>query len=439
MLKVAKFGGSSLAGAEQFRKVKQIIESDPARMCVVVSAAGKRHKKDSKITDLLYLTHAHINYGVSHEDIFSMIEQRYYGIRDELGLHYDLESEFEKLRGELNQDIPVDYLVSRGEYLTARLMSEYLGFGFIDAAECVFFNYDGQINYEKTYAAIAERAVHSPRFVMPGFYGGGADGRIHTLPRGGSDISGALLASASGSDAYENWTDVPGIFRADPAIVPSARAIPAMAYDEVRELAYMGANVLHEDAVTPARRMGIPIHIRSTMQPDAPGTLVSSQSPPSACPVTGIAGRKGYCSIQVEKENMNSAVGYCRRILSVLETHEIPFDHIATGLGSISFIAPAAAVSACREALLSDISAAVRPDSICVADGLAMVSIVGRDMAGRPGVSGRLLCALGRAGINVRMVVQGTREINITVGISEPEYEKAVHAVHGEFFPEAPQ
>ena len=252
-------------------------------------------------------------------------------------------------------------------------------------------------------------------------------------------VDDADAASASGSDAYENWTDVPGIFRADPAIVPSARAIPAMAYDEVRELAYMGANVLHEDAVTPARRMGIPIHIRSTMQPDAPGTLVSSQSPPSACPVTGIAGRKGYCSIQVEKENMNSAVGYCRRILSVLETHEIPFDHIATGLGSISVIAPAAAVSACREALLSDISAAVRPDSICVADGLAMVSIVGRDMAGRPGVSGRLLCALGRAGINVRMVVQGTREINITVGISEPEYEKAVHAVHGEFFPEAPQ
>ena len=211
-------------------------------------------------------------------------------------------------------------------------------------------------------------------------------------------------------------------------------------YEEVFTRArYMGANVLHEDAVTPARRMGIPIHIRSTMQPDAPGTLVSSQSPPSACPVTGIAGRKGYCSIQVEKENMNSAVGYCRRVLSVLETHEIPFDHIATGLGSISFIAPAAAVSACREALLSDISAAVHPDSICVADGLAMVSIVGRDMAGKPGVSGRLLCALGRAGINVRMIVQGTREINITVGISEPEYEKAVHAVHGEFFPEAPQ
>ena len=219
----------------------------------------------------------------------------------------------------------------------------------------------------------------------------------------------------------------------------SARAIPAMAYDEVRELAYMGANVLHEDAVTPARRMGIPIHIRSTMQPDAPGTLVSSQSPPSACPVTGIAGRKGYCSIQVEKENMNSAVGYCRRILSVLERHGVPFDHIATGLGSISFIAPAAAVWACREALLSDISAAVRPDSICVADGLAMVSIVGRDMAGKPGVSSRLLGALGRAGVNVRMIVQGTREINITVGVSEPEYENSVRAIHSEFFPEAPQ
>ena len=310
---------------------------------------------------------------------------------------------------------------------------------FLDPAELHFFDADGVPQHKLAEQALMHRLHDMERAVMPGFYGGGADGRIHTLPRGGSDISGALLASASGSDAYENWTDVPGIFRADPAIVPSARAIPAMAYDEVRELAYMGANVLHEDAVTPARRMGIPIHIRSTMQPDAPGTLVSSQSPPSACPVTGIAGRRGYCSIQVEKENMNSAVGYCRRILSVLETHEIPFDHIATGLGSISFIAPAAAVSACREALLSDISAAVRPDSICVADGLAMVSIVGRDMAGKPGVSGRLLCALGRAGINVRMIVQGTREINITVGISEPEYEKAVHAVHGEFFPEAPQ
>ena len=274
MLKVAKFGGSSLAGAEQFRKVKQIIESDPARMCVVVSAAGKRHKKDSKITDLLYLTHAHINYGVSHEDIFSMIEQRYYGIRDELGLHYDLESEFEKLRGELNQDIPVDYLVSRGEYLTARLMSEYLGFGFIDAAECVFFNYDGQINYEKTYAAIAERAVHSPRFVMPGFYGVMPNGAIHVMTRGGSDITGAIVANALDADIYENWTDVSGILMADPKVVKEPRPIPYITYQELRELSYMGASVLHEESILPVKEKNIPLNIRNTNRPEDPGTMI---------------------------------------------------------------------------------------------------------------------------------------------------------------------
>ena len=438
MLKVAKFGGSSMADAKQFEKVRDIVRADPARRVIVVSAAGKRDADDHKLTDLLYLCHAHLQYGVSCESIFQMICERYIAIRDACGLSVDIEAELDVLRQQLRSGISEEELVSRGEYFSALLMADYLGYSFLDAELWVRFRFDGTIDKEASYAAL-QRLAEGRRVVIPGFYGVTPDGKIRTFSRGGSDITGALAAAALNADVYENWTDVPGIFRADPAIVPSARAIPAMAYDEVRELAYMGANVLHEDAVTPARRMGIPIHIRSTMQPDAPGTLVSSQSPPSACPVTGIAGRKGYCSIQVEKENMNSAVGYCRRILSVLETHEIPFDHIATGLGSISFIAPAAAVSACREALLSDISAAVRPDSICVADGLAMVSIVGRDMAGKPGLSGRLLCALGRAGINVRMIVQGTREINITVGISEPEYEKAVHAVHGEFFPEAPQ
>ena len=438
MLKVTKFGGSSLCDSAGFSRVREIVLADPARRVVVVSAAGRRHAADHKITDLLYLCHAHLQYGVSCWDLWRRIADRYREIRDGCCLTLPIEAELDAIYAAMRRDTPQDWIVSRGEYLSARLMADLLGFEFVDAKDWLLFDAAGRIRQAASYAALGSLA-DGRKIVTPGFYGALPDGAVHTLPRGGSDVTGALAAAALHADLYENWTDVPGIFRADPAIVPSARAIPAMAYDEVRELAYMGANVLHEDAVTPARRMGIPIHIRSTMQPDAPGTLVSSQSPPSACPVTGIAGRKGYCSIQVEKENMNSAVGYCRRILSVLETHEIPFDHIATGLGSISFIAPAAAVSACREALLSDISAAVRPDSICVADGLAMVSIVGRDMAGKPGVSGRLLCALGRAGINVRMIVQGTREINITVGISEPEYEKAVHAVHGEFFPEAPQ
>lgn len=426
-MKTAKFGGTSLADAARFRQVKRIVSTDPELRFVVVSAPGKRSAEDKKVTDLLYDCHAAVKTGTDPETAFAPVAARFRQIVQELDLAIDLESELRQIEAALASGASEAYCVSRGEYLSGRMLAALLGWPFLDPAELHFFDADGFPQHKLAERSLTRRLRDMERAVMPGFYGGG------------SDISGALLASAAGSDAYENWTDVAGIFRADPAIVPSARAIPAMAYDEVRELAYMGANVLHEDAVTPARRMGIPIHIRSTMQPDTPGTLVSSQSPPSVCPVTGIAGRKGYCSIQVEKENMNSAVGYCRRILSVLETHEVPFDHIATGLGSISFIAPVAAVSACREALLSDISAAVRPDSICVADGLAMVSIVGRDMAGRPGVSGRLLCALGRAGINVRMIVQGTREINITVGISEPEYEKAVHAVHGEFFPEAPQ
>lgn len=396
-MKTAKFGGTSLADAARFRQVKRIVSADPELRFVVVSAPGKRSAEDKKVTDLLYDCHAAVKTGADPETAFAPVAARFRQIAQELRLGIDLEAELRQIEKDLRSGASAAYCASRGEYLSGRMLAALLGWPFLDPAELHFFDADGVPQHKLAEQALMRRLRDMERAVMP------------------------------------------GIFRADPALVPSARAIPAMAYDEVRELAYMGANVLHEDAVTPARRMGIPIHIRSTMQPDAPGTLVSSQSPPSACPVTGIAGRKGYCSIQVEKENMNSAVGYCRRILSVLETHEIPFDHIATGLGSISFIAPAAAVSACREALLSDISAAVRPDSICVADGLAMVSIVGRDMAGKPGVSGRLLCALGRAGINVRMIVQGTREINITVGISEPEYEKAVHAVHGEFFPEAPR
>ena len=377
-MKTAKFGGTSLADAARFRQVKRIVSADPELRFVVVSAPGKRSAEDKKVTDLLYDCHAAVKTGTDPGTAFAPVAARFRQIVQELDLAIDLESELRQIEAALASGASEAYCVSRGEYLSGRMLAALLGWPFLDPAELHFFDADGFPQHKLAERSLTRRLRDMERAVMPGFYGGGADGRIHTLPRGGSDISGALLASASGSDAYENWTD-------------------------------------------------------------APGTLVSSQSPPSACPVTGIAGRKGYCSIQVEKENMNSAVGYCRRILSVLETHEIPFDHIATGLGSISFIAPAAAVSACREALLSDISAAVRPDSICVADGLAMVSIVGRDMAGRPGVSGRLLCALGRAGINVRMIVQGTREINITVGISEPEYEKAVHAVHGEFFPEAPQ
>ena len=436
MMKTAKFGGTSLADAARFLQVKRIILSDPEIRFVVVSAPGKLSADDEKITDLLYACHAAVKVGVCPEHALAPIAARFRQIARELGLGSSLEPEFQRIENTLLSGASAAYCVSRGEYLSGRILSALLGWPFLDPASLHFFDAGGVLAPETAIRALNHELQGMERAVMPGFYGGSAEGSIHTLPRGGSDISGALLAGASGSDTYENWTDVPGVFRADPALVPCAKAIPTMTYDEVRELAYMGANVLHEDAVIPTRRMGIPIRIRSTMEPDAPGTRISSKSRTSACPVTGIAGRKGYSSIRVEKERMNDAVGYCRRILSVLESHRVPLDHIATEPGSISFIVPTRAVSVCRDALLSDIFTAVIPDSICVADGLALVSIVGRDMAGKPGVSGRLLGALGRESISVRLIAQGTRGINITVGVSETEYEKAVCAVHGEFFPD---
>ena len=435
MLKVAKFGGSSLAGAEQFRKVKQIIESDPARMCVVVSAAGKRHKKDSKITDLLYLTHAHINYGVSHEDIFSMIEQRYYGIRDELGLHYDLESEFEKLRGELNQDIPVDYLVSRGEYLTARLMSEYLGFGFIDAAECVFFNYDGQINYEKTYAAIAERAVHSPRFVMPGFYGVMPNGAIHVMTRGGSDITGAIVANALDADIYENWTDVSGILMADPRIVENPRPIPRITYAELREMAFMGASVLHEESILPVKEKGISLNIRNTNRPDEPGTFIvehiESESELER-PITGIAGRRNFTILTVLKRNMNASTTLCNA-LEILDRYHASVEHITLGLDSFALVVSSAALENTLYDVIADIQKTCRPDDVRVQDGIALVAAVGRKMPARPGTSGKLFQALGEHGLNIRTIAQGADELSIIVGVENCDFEKAIRVLYDGF------
>ena len=434
MLKVAKFGGSSLAGAEQFRKVKQIIESDPARMCVVVSAAGKRHKKDSKITDLLYLTHAHINYGVSHEDIFSMIEQRYYGIRDELGLHYDLESEFEKLRGELNQDIPVDYLVSRGEYLTARLMSEYLGFGFIDAAECVFFNYDGQINYEKTYAAIAERAVHSPRFVMPGFYGVMPNGAIHVMTRGGSDITGAIVANALDADIYENWTDVSGILMADPKVVKEPRPIPYITYQELRELSYMGASVLHEEAIFPVRSEGIPINIRNTNEPDNSGTwIVESTCQKSKFVITGIAGKRGFCSVNIEKDMMNSEIGFGRRILQAFEDNGISFEHVPSGIDTMTVFVHQDEFMDKEQNVVAAIHRLAKPDMIDIEGDLALIAVVGRGMRSTRGTAGRIFSALAHANINVKMIDQGSSELNIIIGVSDGDFENAIRAIYNMF------
>ena len=440
MLKVAKFGGSSLAGADQFRKVKEIIEADPGRMCVVVSAAGKRDKKDSKITDLLYLTHAHINYGVSHEDIFSMIEQRYYGIRDELGLAYDLESEFEKLRSELNRDIPVDYLVSRGEYLTARLMAEYLGYGFLDAAECVFFGYDGQIDYKRTYETIARKASKMPRFVMPGFYGSMPNNRIRCMTRGGSDISGAIVANALDADIYENWTDVSGILMADPKVVENPRPIKYITYQELRELSYMGASVLHEESILPVKEKNIPLNIRNTNRPQDAGTMImetiDSSLPQSKRLITGIAGRRSFTVLTVYQKHIATDTLIVRKTLEMLEACKVEVEHITLGEDSFNIVMPTDQIRDRIYDIIGEIKRQFKPDRIKTEDNIALIACVGRHMVSVPGSSARLFGALGENRINIRMIAQGSEEISIIVGVDNRDFERTIRTLYDGFMNE---
>ena len=440
MLKVAKFGGSSLAGADQFRKVKEIIEADPGRMCVVVSAAGKRDKKDSKITDLLYLTHAHINYGVSHEDIFSMIEQRYYGIRDELGLAYDLESEFEKLRSELNRDIPVDYLVSRGEYLTARLMAEYLGYGFLDAAECVFFGYDGQIDYKRTYETIARKASKMPRFVMPGFYGSMPNNRIRCMTRGGSDISGAIVANALDADIYENWTDVSGILMADPKVVENPRPIKYITYQELRELSYMGASVLHEESILPVKEKNIPLNIRNTNRPQDAGTMImetiDSSLPQSKRLITGIAGRRSFTVLTVYQKHIATDTLIVRKNLEMLEACKVEVEHITLGVDSFNIVMPTDQIRDRIYDIIGEIKRQFKPDRIKTEDNIALIACVGRHMVSVPGSSARLFGALGENRINIRMIAQGSEEISIIVGVDNRDFERTIRTLYDGFMNE---
>lgn len=436
MLKVVKFGGSSLAGAEQFRRVKEIIQADSSRMCVIVSAAGKRNKKDNKITDLLYLTHAHINYGVSHEDIFSMIESRYYEIRDELDLKFDLESEFAKLRYELDKDISIDYLVSRGEYLTAKLMSEYLGYGFIDAAECVFFSYDGQIDYEKTYATIAEKAVHSPKFVMPGFYGALPNGRIHVMTRGGSDISGAIVSNALDADVYENWTDVSGILMADPKVVDNPKPIEYITYQELRELSYMGASVLNEESILPVREKNIPLNIRNSNCPQDPGTMILETIDENAVKgrlITGIAGRRNFTVLTIYQKHIATDTRIIRKTLEMLETYKVEVEHITLGVDSFNVVMPTAQINDCIYDIISDIKKQLKPDRIKMDDNIALIASVGRRMVSVPGSSAKLFGALGENNINIRMIAQGSEEISIIVGVDNKDFERTIRTLYEGF------
>ena len=434
-MKVAKFGGSSVAGAGQFRKVKAIVESDPERRIVVISAAGKRDADDHKLTDLLYLCHAHLNYGVSCRDIFHTIQQRLTDIRDELGLKYDVEAELSALEKSLSKDSQVDFLVSRGEYFTSRLMAEFLGYTFVDAADCVFFNFDGSIDFEHTYEAIAAASEQYGRIVIPGFYGKVSTGRIKVMTRGGSDITGSLAAVAVNAEVYENWTDVSGILMADPRIVANPEPIKKITYAELRELAFMGATVLHEESVQPVREKGIPLNIRNTNRPQDPGTMIVGSIDRENSDerfITGIAGRRNFTIITMQKHDMNTSL-MLRQALEVFDRYHAPVEHIALGLDSFALVTSSTGLGESVYQLMGELQKTCRPDKLEQQDGISLVAAVGRKMPFRPGTSGKLFRALGEAGVNIRTIAQGADELSIIVGVSNSDYETAIRVLYDGF------
>ena len=435
MLKAVKFGGSSVAGAEQFEKVKHIIEADASRRVVVVSAAGKRSSDDHKLTDLLYLCHAHLTYGVSCDEIMDTIEQRFVQIRDALGLSLDVEGEMARLRGRLNRDMSVDELVSRGEYFTARLMAEYLGFAFIDAADCVFFGYDGQLDRERTDRAVADALQANGKILLPGFYGRLPNGKVKVMSRGGSDITGALAAAAVGADVYENWTDVSGILMADPRIVDNPRPIEKITYAELRELAFMGASVMHEESIQPVKEKGIALNIRNTNRPEDPGTMIVGDAEDRGEDdrfITGIAGKRNFTILTVSKHNMNANHTLCQA-LEIMDRYHAPVEHISLGMDSFALVSGSATMGDALYDVLADIRKTCRPDDIRVQDDIALVAAVGRKMSSRPGVSGRLFRALGESGVNIRTIAQGADELAITVGVDNKDFETAIRVMYNGF------
>ena len=436
MLKVTKFGGSSMADAGQYRKIRDILVADPGRRVVVVSAAGKRDKKDHKITDLLYLCHAHTQYGVDCTAIFEQITARYLQIRDDLDIQLDLEQEFAALKMRLDaKAVTADELASRGEYFSAKLMAAYLGFEFVDAADWIFFKMDGTVDEETSYAAL-QKLVRGKGVVIPGFYGIMPDGHIKTFTRGGSDITGALAAAALDADVYENWTDVSGILMADPRIVDDPQPIPEVTYDELRELSYAGANVLHEGTILPVREKGIPVNIRNTNAPEDPGTIIREDFDGDIDPhrvITGITGKKDFSIITIFKRGLTSQVGVLRKILTVLERHHISVDFVPNGIDNVSLVMPTEVIAPQLYAILAELQRDLEPDNITVMDQIAIVAAVGHRMAGRPGVSGQIFAALGQAGINIRMINQGPDELNIIFGVENKDFKSAIRVLYDSF------
>ena len=434
MIKIAKFGGSSVASAEQFRKVKAIVEADPDRRFVVVSAAGKRFDGDNKITDLLLLVNAHIQYHVDCTALLADIEQRFVEIADELGLKWPVHEKFETFARNIKKHSP-EYIVARGEWFTAHLMAEYLDLPFVDAADVVVFHHDGNVDMERTAARLKDVMVRKGCFVLPGFYGATVDGQIKLFQRGGGDITGAILARCIDAGLYENWTDVSGFLSADPRIVDHPRSIRRITFDEMRELSYMGASVLQEEAIFPVREAGIPLVIKNTNAPSDPGTIISEHAKEGESEpiITGVSGKRGFLAINVARDRTTSRIGFMRRALSVFERYNVSVEHMPTGVDQFAAVVQAEDVHDSLYSLIADIQEEVQPLQIEVVEDLALIATVGRNLHGRAGVAGHLFGMLGQAGVSVRMITQGCDEINIIVGVEEKDFETAIRTIYKAF------
>ena len=432
---ITKFGGSSLADANQFKKVKDIIMSNPDRKYVVPSAPGKRNPNDSKVTDLLYLCHAHVETKISLDDVFNHINERYSSIVKNLNLNFNIEEHLSIVKKDLESGASREYAASRGEYLNGLILANYLGFEFIDAKYVIKFNDDGSLDSDATNNALKEKLSNVKNAVIPGFYGSDKSGNIITFSRGGSDITGALVARSISADLYENWTDVSGFLMADPRIVKDPNPINTITYAELRELSYMGASVLHEDSVFPVKEAGIPINIKNTNKPQDDGTFIVRGSDLKINPniVTGIAGKKDFTVISISKASMNSELGFCRKILSILEVNGISFENMPSGIDTVCLVISDAQLKNKQKSVIDSIKSSCNPDSIEVHPGMAMIATVGRGMTKQRGTAARIFSSLSKAKINIRMIDQGSSEMNILVGIENDQFEKGIRAIYNEF------
>ena len=434
-VKVAKFGGSSVADALQIEKIRNIIENDEDIKYVVVSAPGKRFSEDSKVTDLLYLCKTHIEHKIPYEQIFQVICDRFMAVEVNLDVDIDLEHEFEEIKRNLEAGASADYIASRGEYLNAMIIASYLGYDFVDAAKIVKFDEKGRFMEELTDKAIRKELANHEKAVIPGFYGSKIDGSVKTFSRGGSDITGSIIARAVGADMYENWTDVSGFLMADPRIVKDPKPISTVSYKELRELSYMGASVLHEDAIYPARVANIPINIRNTNRPEDPGTIITAE--PAKLEdgqiIAGIAGSKDFTVIAMYKNLMSSERGFIRKMTGILEDFDVPIEHIPSGIDTLSVVLENNVIDGRLDEIVEEFTRQLKPDTIEVFEDMALIATVGHGMSSRTGVSAALFTALAKEKINIRMIDQGSSEMNIIVGVENKDFEKAIKAIYEAF------